>query len=200
MTLLMHDPKRLARFQVGHRETLEQVYWTYVDAVTDVARRGVVFASGGQIRGVPAHDVADLVQETFTRAFSHAARQRYDGQRPYRPYLMTIARNLMADFARQRGREVPRDLDLDPLPSDTSSTVPASDTAPEPWTDPQTMARVEGYVQGLDPPLSEVYQHRFAQGRSQAETAKALGMGRQQIRTCERRIREGLAHTLGQSR
>ena len=62
-------------------------------------------AVGGVCR--QPQDLADLVQEVFMRAFSREGRQAYDGLRDYGPYLFAIARNVLVDWARVRGREIP---------------------------------------------------------------------------------------------
>ncbi|MFO1101880.1 MAG: sigma-70 family RNA polymerase sigma factor [Methylocystis sp.] len=47
-----------------------------------------------------AHDTEDVVQEIL--ASIHSVRQTYDRQRPFTPWLMTIAARRVADFARSR--------------------------------------------------------------------------------------------------
>ena len=53
---------------------------------------------------MPEEQALDLVQEVFLRAFDERARLGYDGLRPYRPYLLRIAKNLRIDTARRDGR------------------------------------------------------------------------------------------------
>ncbi|MFC1610790.1 RNA polymerase sigma factor [Myxococcota bacterium] len=188
--MLREDRALLEAFRAGDAHALEKVYWHYVDTITDVVRRGVVLSRGGQVSGVPAHEVADLVQDTFVRAFAPRARTAYDGLRDYRPYLLTICRNLLVDWARKQGREIPEDHSLE---------EPASPNGePEPWADPAIMAIVDAYVATLEPPLSEVYEQRFRQGKSQAAAAGALKLGRQRLRTFEKQIRQGLFASLSQ--
>jgi DNA-directed RNA polymerase specialized sigma24 family protein len=47
----------------------------------------------------------ELLQEVFIRAFSAKARPAYDGVRPYKSYLATIASNLMIDTRRKDTRD-----------------------------------------------------------------------------------------------
>jgi RNA polymerase sigma-70 factor (ECF subfamily) len=47
-------------------------------------------------------EAEDLAQETFVRAFVH--RERFDPERPLKPWLLTIARNLCLDRLRSRER------------------------------------------------------------------------------------------------
>lgn len=169
---------------------METVYWAYVDAVAQVARQGLVVSSGARVPGVPPDQVGDLVQETFIRAFAPAARDAYDGLRLYRPYLLTIVRNLLVDRARKSGREVPSHEALE-------ASIPAPEPdAPEDFEDPKLVAVVNNYIEGLDPLLRSVYKHRYVLDQSQVETAQALGLTRQKVRTLEKRLRRGLEKAL----
>ena len=53
-----------------------------------------------------ASDLPDLVQEVFTRAFEPKTRRRFDGERPYGPYLGRIAHNVVVDYFRRKQREM----------------------------------------------------------------------------------------------
>ena len=133
-----------------------------------------------------------MVQETFAKAFAEDARQRYDGLRPYGPYLNTIARNLLIDHARKRGREAPTEEGWE----DRLATEHPEHVTIEPWEDPVIGRVVEAYVTGLGEPLSSVYQHRYVLDQSQVETGNALGLTRQKVRTIEDKIRKGLRKAL----
>ena len=62
----------LERFRRGERSALEQVYWAYVTRVDRLVRR-LLHLHGGT-RLVAAANVEDLVQDSFTRAFSPSDR------------------------------------------------------------------------------------------------------------------------------
>src|SRR5579863_3868946 len=96
------DPVLLAAFRRGDREALERVYSLHVRDVEDRVR-GVLARMG---RLEPA-DLADLVQDAFLQAFSDRAREQYDGQRDYGPFLLTISRNVVVDWIRRSARETP---------------------------------------------------------------------------------------------
>jgi RNA polymerase sigma-70 factor (ECF subfamily) len=73
-----------------------------------------------------AADGEDLVQEILMSV--HAVRTTYDPQRPFTPWLLAIARNRIADRARQEGRKATRDaraydveLSLHPTPADPTA-------------------------------------------------------------------------------
>lgn len=159
---------------------MAKVYWAYVVRLESFARR--------LVRPL---EVPDVVQDVFTRAFSESSRLSYDGERDYGPYLLTIARNLIADRARRAGREISVDdaafLDL-----------PAQEEELEPWADPETMKIVDSYVRGLPAPLRAVHEARYVRGLPQREAAATIGISRQQLRTREAQLREGLAAALRQ--
>jgi len=166
--LFVDKPELLRAFRAGERDALERVYWAYVDAVAQVARYGARLGERAAVTGAPREDWGDLVQETFSRAFGERARLAYDGLRPYRPYLLTICRNLLAEGARRRGGALPA----------------------------HELAVVEKYVAGLEARLAAVYRQRYIAGATQEEAARALGLSRQQLRTLEEKLRRGLRRAL----
>jgi RNA polymerase sigma-70 factor (ECF subfamily) len=184
----------LEDFRRGERRALEQIYRAYVATVEGIVRSGFVLPSGACVPGTsqdPA-DVADLVQETFTKAFSPRARAAFDGLRGFGPYLYAIVRNLLVDRARRRHREHPAGGSvLDRIAEQTMEPA-----AEEPWLDPATAAIVERFVSALAPELRRVHDTRFVEGLSQRDAAAALGIGRQRLRTLERRLCEGLLRKL----
>lgn len=172
----------LQQFRAGDRAALERVYFAYVEEIEVQVRR---FLSTQKGRGA---DVGDLVQEVFVRAFGEKARSAFDGERPYGPYLGTLTRNLMVDWARRAGRELPSE-DLDRVPD-----VPPSQR--DDWADKETMVAVNAYLAELPSELREIHEFRYVQCRSQEETCSALGISRQTLRTREGRLRDGLRRHL----
>jgi RNA polymerase sigma-70 factor (ECF subfamily) len=73
------------------------------DAFAALMRRyeGPVYNFLRRMAGSP-DDAADLYQETFLRVYAH--RRRYQGGRPFRPWLYRIAANLASDRNRKRRR------------------------------------------------------------------------------------------------
>src|SRR5262245_54234460 len=97
----------LDRFRRGERAALSEVYERYVDDVATLARRGFTMEAQGHVY-VPGADIDgehELVQDTFVKAFADAARQSFDGLRPYRPFLLRITKNLMIDRFRARRKQ-----------------------------------------------------------------------------------------------
>jgi RNA polymerase sigma-70 factor (ECF subfamily) len=194
MPFLRARPELLAAFRRGDRGALEEVYWAYVERVERVVRRGyAVVHKGVRVEGAHVDQVGDLVQEVFVRAFAERARQSYDGLRDYGPFLSTIARNRLTDWARGRGREL-RQLPLDDV--DELADADGGSAAPEPWADPDTLRVVEAYLASLDDELRAVHRERYENGRSQEQAAQVLGCSRQQLRTKENRLRDGLRKAL----
>ena len=175
----------LQRFRAGDRPYLEQVYFAYVDEVEGYVRRFLGTCGRG---GGARPDVGDLVQEAFVRAFGEKARHAFDGQREYGPFLGALVRNLMIDWARKKGRELPTQ-DLDQFPE----APPPSERE---WADPATMAEVNAYLSELPAELSKVHEFRYVQCRSQEETCSALAISRQTLRTREKHLRDGLRRRL----
>ena len=110
MTVFEARPRLLQAFRMGERPALRTVYLHYVDDVFALARHGFLL-SGTPPRRIPGESdgerVRDTVQQVFVRAFARRARMAFDGVRRYRPYLLTIAKNLCVDLARRAGRELP---------------------------------------------------------------------------------------------
>ena len=68
-----------------------------------------------------------------------------------------------------------------------------------PWADPAVMAVVEVYLAGLEGDLRDVHEVRYVRGLPQREAAAQLGISRQQLRTREARLRDGLREALAKA-
>jgi RNA polymerase sigma factor (sigma-70 family) len=183
------SPQFCDAFRRGDAWALESIYWAYVDGVEHVLRVGFMTRSGTSvIPGVRDQNRrADLIQEVFLRAFGESARQRFAVGLEYRPYLWSISRNVLVDHHRRTRRDkatqqpdLEYDLVLVQQPSEPEGFEPA------------LVEVVERYVRDLGSPLREVQEMRFVKGKSQKEAAKELGISRQNVRTLEARLKEGL--------
>lgn len=170
----------LDAFRAGDPDAMAEVYWAYVSRLESFLRK---FAE-------PA-DVPDLVQEVFVRALVETSRRSYDGVRDYGPYLVAVARNLLVDRARRKGRELPTD---DAALAELPAAEEEDET--EPWAEPATVEVVEAYLATLSEPLRAVHEARYVRGLPQRGAAEAIGITRQQLRTREARLRAGLADAL----
>lgn len=117
----------------------------------------------GVLRHESAHDPADLVQQTFLQL--HRARASYLPGAPFRPWLMTIARNLKREQIR-RWRRQPRTSELST--EDLVARTLSADTAIE-------VRQALTAVNELPPAEREVVTLHAAAGLSVAETAARLG-------------------------
>jgi RNA polymerase sigma-70 factor (ECF subfamily) len=170
----------LAAFRRGDRAALQRVYDAYKHQVERVMVGGA-FMHGKRLLGARRDAVKDLIQEVFVRAFSAKARESYDPGQPYEPYLLGLARNVLAEHTRKSMREVASD--------DAGETLI---TEPDDTPEPHLRETAERYVRSLPPELDAVYKSRFVEAQSQYESAETLGLSRQRIRTLEQKLLEGL--------
>jgi RNA polymerase sigma factor (sigma-70 family) len=187
VTIFEGNRELLLAFRAGDRDAFASVYWHYLPWVERLLRRG--FASGDvHVPGLADPDVGDVLQDTFARAFSVAARNGYDGLRPYRNYLLRIARNLLVDRARIAGR-----VELDP---DVGEEPDLDDSAEAIVEQGRLQQATQAFVRALDPEARELVRLRFEEERSQDAVAHAMGVSRRRVRTVEKRVRDGLERHL----
>ena len=181
------DGALLRRFRSGDRDALAQVYRAHLDEVERFLRRGLL-AMG---LFSPAN-LADVVQDVFLKAFAPAARSRYDAERgPYAPFLMTLSRNVLVDWARRHGREA--QVDGHAAFEDAVGGELAG--APSVF-EPSLVAATKRYVEKLSPELRALHHRRFVLAEPQRQAAERLGITRQNLRTLERRLVDGLRQHL----
>lgn len=175
-------------FRTGRRDALEQVYWEHVDGVEMLVR-----AALRSLNDFSSANVADVMQEVFAKAFSDRARASYDGDREYGPYLRQIARNTLVDWLRSNRQ----DVSFVPLNLDDLSGCSGLDGDPTGAGFPADLVAVaERFVLGLEPALRAVHERRFGAAESQELAARSLGLSRQNLRTLERRLLDGLRRAL----
>jgi len=184
----------LRGFRAGEPDALLAVYRLHADEIATALRRGFTFSAHGQthrfVGYASAFELHDVLQETFVRAFEPGARARYDGIRPYAPYLQAIARNLV--LRAFRAREVAFPVLPDEHPASVSDAPTPEDTVAE----QQVRELVRGFLAGLPAPDRDLLHRRFTLGQSQRDVADALGLGRQQVRTREDLLRRQLIRFL----
>lgn len=195
MTVFEGHRARLDGFRRGEREVLALVYDHYVDVVATLVLRG--FSSGEPPVRVPgvtaAEGQADLVQESFLKAFAPDARLAYDGLSPFRPWLLRIARNLMIDRGRRSGRLVVSS-EVANASVEEAEPLPAAPEEELEWK--RLREATVAFCATLDPALRRFVQLRFEEGVSQAGVAEALGMTRRKVRTLEQWVRDALRQHL----
>lgn len=197
-------PKILLQgFKQGRREALTEVYRMYAGQIATHLRRGFSFESRGQTHRFvgygSAYELHDVLHETFVRAFEPGARERYDGIRPYGPYLKTIARNIVLRGFRAKEVLFPRIGEggsgggedgrvADPMPAgDVDAQGPEAQVGTQ-----QLREVVRAFLETLSGPERELVVARFVDGLSQRDVAERLGLGRQQVRGREAKVRAKL--------
>ncbi|MFP4600011.1 MAG: RNA polymerase sigma factor [Persicimonas sp.] len=205
---LLESSDSLEAFAQGDRDLLDEVYRHYVGSVEKMLRGGFTFTSQGdtiRFRGIAEpFRLREAVQETFIRAFRKKARQAYDGSRPYRPYLLTIARNLIIDRFRRRSRESELFVHLGDMAyqdEDERAVLErvGGDTGPSPevsaWRKQLTETLTE-FVGELDEVQSRILEEHLQGPKTQHEMADALGISRNDVRKHIRLIRKRLLRRL----
>lgn len=200
MTLLTDDRALLEAFRRGDPAALRRVYEAYSADVTRYLARGFV---SGKEAGMSRHrmspiDVDAAHQETFIRAFQPTARAAYDGLRPYRPFLLTIAHSAAVDALRAHGKlgahtvafeEAPQALEVrTEAPSPEDSALEA-----------EIRRTVRRFLDALSPEAQAFAQCRYIDGLSQEDTAQRLGLSRKEVRTRERHLKAAFARHLEDS-
>lgn len=212
----LNDPEFLDAFREGKAAALDRVYRIYKRPLRNFILRGFAFRSEGRqmyFSGLYSEaDLEDILHETFRRAFGERARQAYDGVRPYKNYLFTIARNAVITDLTLRQRHVPvgealtRDAPHEEM-SALESWVRSRRATLEKEHSLDSDERVEsleiyallsGFIEHLDAEEAELFQVRFLEMCSQERTAQLLGWNRAKVRKLEARLRKAfLTHARG---
>jgi len=193
----------LRGFREGRTDALSEVYRRHADEVTKQLRYGFAFQAAGRhhrfVGCRSAFELHDALHETFRRAFEPGARERYDGLRPYGPYLRAIARNVVLRGFRAREVQFPEVREDGEATSTAIEVVDDASPTPEQQVGrAQLRAVVQRFLDTLPAPDRRLLEVRFVEGRSQRDAAELLGLGRQQIRGRETKLREQLLRWLRQ--
>ncbi len=199
MEVLTTDRALLDAFRRGERPALARVYRAHLTTVVSLLRHGFQFNSGGRamrFRGID--DPVELeacTQEVFLRAFGDGARLRYDGLRPYSPYLSRIAKNCVIDELRRRRSALER-LVGPVEEADIPADEPLADAALEAE---RARRLVRTFVEGR-PTLERRYIcARFEDELSLLAAARKVGISRMKARVLEARLLRSLRLHLEQA-
>lgn len=206
MPVLIKDRALLEAFRAGDKRALQRVYDFYFDDVYRLSALGFISSDGKRIGRIEREpDRLDFLQDVFVRAFSKSARESYDGLRPYRPFLLRIARNLRVDRARQQSRDpstsphlVDDALQLDQL-IDQNLALPGGHDAESEASWQRMLHETASIVSGLEQELQTLAQLRFVEELSQADTAEKLGTTRRRVRTLEGRLMRSVKRGLSRA-
>jgi RNA polymerase sigma factor (sigma-70 family) len=105
--------------------------------------------------------------------------------------LITIAKNVFIDWIRRSAREVGDTRALEALVE-----VAGHDPTADELFEPELVAATSSYIEQLSPELRRVHEHRFARAEPQRSAAEALGISRQNLRTLEKKLVDGLRREL----
>lgn len=194
MPLLRDNRALLDRFRSGEQRALEEVYRAYVGPLFTLFRNGFSFQSAGtwcRAAGQFAeHEIEELVQETFRRAFEERARLTYDGLRLYKSYLFTIARNHVIDQMRRTKPELVEDLQNTVVDDFEGEKLLRS--AEQQLQDQQLQKLLREFVLGLDATSRQVFEQRFVKERDQRDVQKDTGITMYKMRRLELSLRRQL--------
>lgn len=136
------------------------------------------------------HEAEDVMQEAYVNAYSHLA--QFDGRAKFSTWLTKIAVYEALARARRRGRDEPLD--------DTSlETLMPTSTSPDPERlafGRELGALIESAVDKLGDGYRDVFMLRQVEGLSTAETADALGLSEDVVKTRFSRARSALQRDL----
>jgi RNA polymerase sigma-70 factor, ECF subfamily len=134
-----------------------------------------------------ADDVEDIVQQTFLRL--HTVRESYRVGEPVRPWLCTIAANLLRDHLRRKQRRPEVSFEIERHAKYQPTVAPFEIEEPN--------RALEAALEHLSDVTQRIMQEHFMQDRPLVEIARDLGENAATVRVrlhrgC-RRLREQLA-------
>lgn len=194
--LLSQDRELREAFRRGEPAALERVYLAYAPEVG--AFLANVFPArasssrhpaGGSRGGLAPLDLDSVVQESFLRAFKPDNRMAYDGLRPYKGLLFSMAKAAAIDWMRAQGKLASQSVPMDAAPE--VETLRVEDRSPEERAlESELRAVVSEFVRGCDEGDRGIVEARFVEGLSQEQAAQKLGLSRGEVRWRERRIKK----------
>lgn len=205
MTIFEETPGLLPRFRDGTKDAYEAVYRRYFSDVYRLFSRGFVTGTPPcSVPGLSEEQALEHLQEVFLRAFDERARMGYDGLRPYRPYLLRIAKNYRIDVHRRERHvdaqggpaEDARRVDLDRVIDQSSPVAPLD--IEETYHTQSRLEQTQVFLSGLSEVERRFVTLRFVEERPQAVVATTLGVTRRKVRTLEVQIQRQLQQHLAQ--
>ncbi|MBL4846715.1 MAG: RNA polymerase sigma factor [Planctomycetes bacterium] len=170
----MHAPERelIEKIQAGDREAFRALYEAHGPTLLRFLQR---------LLGDPSA-AEDALQETLLRV--HGARETLDPERPLRPYLLRVARNVgIAAIRRQAIRKTQPVEGIDPAADETSP--------PSAVVRDETLAQVQAALARVPAGHRAALLLRHDQGLTLRAVAEALGVSE---RTARNRLREATVH------
>lgn len=167
----------------GNQEAFAELVYNYQDAVYNLTYR---------MLGERA-EAEDAAQETFLRAYLHL--YRYDAERSFKTWLLSIASNHCID--RLRKRRI-RWLSLDdPLPSESALALSSTEPTPEEWSLSNERGKsIQVLLDELAPEYRAAVVLRYWYDYSYIEIAQTLETTESAIKSRLFRARQMLAEKL----
>ena len=193
MTLFVDNRKFLNDFRHGKHAALRQVYDHYVKQIKLLVANGW-YDPEKRTRTYGILDLetqAELIQEIFIKAFSEKTRLSYDGVRPYKHYLLTIARNVIIDHIRKQPRDMisHASVDIDDVSLLDQHGFGGGDTAQEADLDWQRcLEATAAFVREMDPMTRRFVALRFQEELPLSKVAECLGVSRGKARHLEKEL------------
>ena len=143
--------------------SFDEIYHDYVEFVWRVVRR----------RGVPEHDVEELVHETFLVV--HRRLPFYEPRASLRSWIFAIARGVVSNHRRGRRRAAEREMNCE---------LPDSPETPEDAYRRQQLAKdVDEFLGMLDTEKAAVFTRCDIEGLRAADVAELLGISTNLVHT-----------------
>ncbi len=194
MSLLVKNTALRDAFRVGDRKALTDVYMEYSKGLFAMLLKGFYIEAGGKsvfFRGYKdPRQLENAVQEIFLRAFSENARTSYDGVRPYKNYLMTIARNYVVDVFRKSSREFVSIEDVSESNLNEYRDIGESDNPETSAVNQKMKDETEKFIVLLNKEDRLLFDARFIEGRSVEDCSAYLGISEYRVKRDEKRIRK----------
>lgn len=195
VSIFIDNPVLLKDFRQGKKQVLHDVYHRYVDTVEIVVRNGFISSHNQKtIRGITSSETQkELIQEIFVRAFSQNARLAYDGIRPFKAFLLTIARNVMIDHIRKVSRDAmgyatyPDDKGEPPVPLQADPGDKTEEREERLYWD-TCFQSVAGLLPTFNAMERQFVQLRFVEEISQRDVADKMKITRWRARVLEQKI------------
>jgi RNA polymerase sigma factor (sigma-70 family) len=196
MTVLVKNSVLREAFRRGEKKALTEVYFAYAEHLFAMLSNGfTIHAAGKRIlfKGYrESWRLEGAVQEIFSRAFADNARTAYDGLRPYKNYLFTIARNYVVDSYRRGSKafvvmDTVAEGELDFAAAQGPKAPPSPERSAE---NRQLKEQVGLFMMTLDPDETALFNARFTEGMSVERVSETLERSEYWVKRNEKKLRK----------
>jgi RNA polymerase sigma factor (sigma-70 family) len=200
MTIFKDNRKLLDDFRRGKASVFRIVYKHYIENMELFVANGWYNSeNGNKVYGIVDFEVqAELVQEIFMKAFSEKARMSYDGFRPYKIFLLGIARNVVVDYFRKQPRDMltHASVDVATMNIETNADLDMIAAREHDLDWQRCIAATKDYVATLDAIHRRFVEFRFHDEMTLMEVARRLELSRGKARQLEKELGRSLKRHL----